>query len=316
MKKKENLSLGRKNLVVVLLAFVLVISSMLTACGSSASQTTPATKEEVVVDKVEEKTTEEVAQAETVVETTVEEVVESTEEVETFESAGAWAQSVDRAEPKMTIWNEITKEGIILENEQKYSLKEGDQLIICTKEEKSALSIHSDLSKSEYKVRSSSSYTQFIFNKVFLEETLFEVVITVAGTEYPFSVTLISESAASSVAEESESTDMSGKDWASSLNYEEPKLIAWNDETGTREVIENGGQYNMQQGDVLAVYYPTGYFVFNASPVDFSGGLTMLDNFVRMEYILPSESKVINLEVEILNPQDELENFNYVITTP
>ena len=101
---------------------MLVISSLLTACGSSAAETTPATKEEVVVDKVEEKTTEEVAQAETVVEATVEEVIESTEEVETFQSVGAWAKSIDRAEPKMTIWNEITKEGIILENEQKISI--------------------------------------------------------------------------------------------------------------------------------------------------------------------------------------------------
>lgn len=176
MKSKENLSLRRKNLVVVVLAFVLVISSLLTACGSSAAETTPATKEEVV-DKVEEKTAEEVVLAETVVETTVEEVVEITEEVATFQSAGVWSQSVDRTEPKMTIWNEITKEGIILENEQKYSLKEGDQLVICTKEEGSGLSIHSALPKSEYKVRSSSSYTQFIFNEVFLEETLFELYV-------------------------------------------------------------------------------------------------------------------------------------------
>ena len=41
-----------------------------------------------------------------------------------------------------------------------------------------------------------------------------------------------------------------------------------------------------------------------------------MGNGVKMEYILSIESKVINLEVEILNPQDELETFNYVVTTP
>lgn len=187
MKEKGKLRIGRKNLTVALVTLVLVIGAILVGCGSSAADTMPITKEEVV-DSVGEKTAEEAVQAET-----VEEVVESTEEVKTFQSAGEWAHSVDRAEPKMTIWNEITKEGIILENEQKYSLQEGDLLVICTKEKNSGIEINSEISKSEFKSRSSSSYTQFMFNKVFSEETLFEFVITVAGVEYPFSVTLISE---------------------------------------------------------------------------------------------------------------------------
>lgn len=315
MSRKRKLNLKEKNAVLIL-AFVLVISSLLTACGSSAEKSAE-TKEEVAADKIEEATIEDGVQVENKVEETVE-AVESTENVETFQSAGAWAQSVDRTEPKMTIWNEITKEGLILENEQKYVLKEGDSLVICTKEEKSGLRIHSDLSASEaeYKSISSSSFTRFIFNKEILEETLFEVDITVAGMEYTLGVTLISESATTSVDEVSESTDMSGKEWANSLEYEEPKLIAWNDETGTREVIENGGQYNMQHGDVLAVYHPSGYFVSNALPIDFGEELLSLGKCTVILGINLDEYRVVELEVEVMNPEDEFETFNYVVTTP
>ena len=315
MKRKENLILKRRNLVVVLLVFVLVISSMLTACGTSTATNTPEAKQEVAA--VDKETVQPEVE-ETTQMATVEEVVESTEEVETFQSAGEWAQSVERTEPKMTIWNEITKEGIILENEQKYSLKEGDLLVICTKEKNSGIEINSDISLSEFKSRSSSSYTQFMFNKVFLEETLFEFVITVAGTDYPFSVTFIPENDTATVSdsETTQTTEASGKEWVSSLEYEEPKLVVWNDEIGTKEVIEQGGKYIMQQGDTFGMYCPEGYFLYNTFPLDVATGTIVVSNVVVIEFNLPSESQDINLEAEVLNPQDEFVTYSYVITTP
>ena len=165
MRKKGYLRIGRKNLVVVLLAFVLVISSMLTACGSSAAETTPATKEEVVVDKVEEKTAEEVAQAETVEEATVEEVVESTEEVAGPQSVAQWAKTFDTEEPQLTIWNDITKEGIILQNDQKYLLKEGDLLVVCTKEKENGIRIQSDITFEDFTSIASDRYIKLIRNQ-------------------------------------------------------------------------------------------------------------------------------------------------------
>ena len=311
MKRKENLSLKRKNLVVLLVTLVLVISSLLTACGSSAAETTPATKEEVVDDKVEEKTAEEVAQTETVVEEPETVIVV---EPETYETALDWAIAVNATIPELTIWNSLTKQGIVLENSQKYLVKEGDILVLCGNFEGSIDTQIDVLMLNE--VLSTSIHQEYEFIDIPAGETDINILLRVNEEEYELGLIIVSENAIAIASEGSEITDMSGKDWASSLNYEEPKLIAWNDETGTREIIENSGKYVMQQGDVLAIYYPTGYFVFNASPVDFSGGLTMMGNFVRMEYILPSESKEINLEVVILNPQDELENFNYVITTP
>ena len=316
MRKKGYLRIGRKNLVVVLLAFVLVISSMLTACGSSATETTSGAKEEVAVDKVEEKTAEEAAQAET-----VEEVVESTEEVAGPQSAKEWAQSIDRAEPKMTIWNEITKEGIVLENGQKYSLKEGDQLVICTKEEESGLSIHSALPKSEYKVRSSTNYTQFIFNKVFLEETLFEVVMTVAGTEYTFSVTLISEGAEDNGVETNTEDNLIGKEWAATLDYDEVKLLIWNYDNGKKEVIDINGEAIIENGDILAIYCPDRYWVNTSmpvsalTPIEICEALCDLPSYkcTLLEEIAYEQKGSINLEVEVMAESD-YEYYNFVIT--
>ena len=316
MKEKGKLRIGRKNLTVALVTLVLVIGAILVGCGSSAADTTPITKEEVV-DSVGEKTAEEAVQAETV----VEEVAESTEEVETFQSAGAWAQSVDRAEPKMTIWNEITKEGIILENEQKYSLQEGDLLVICTKEKNSGIEINSQISKSEFKSRSSSSYTQFIFNKVFLEETLFEFVITVAGVEYPFSVTLISEGAEDNGVKTNAEDNLIGKEWAATLDYDEVKLLIWNYDTGKKEVVDINGEARIEKGDILAIYCPNRYWVNTSmpvsalTPIEICEALCDLPSYkcTLLEEIAYEQKGSINLEVEVMAESD-YEYYNFVIT--
>lgn len=315
MKRKGNLSSKRRNLAVLLVAFVLVISSMLTACGTSTATTTPETKQEVaavekeeVQAEVEETTQEEVVQEDT-------EEVQSTEEVAGPQSAKEWAQSMDTAEPKMTIQNDTLKEGIILEDGQKYVVRQDDMLLFCTKEKESGLSIDADLSLEDFKCSTSDNYVKIKFNKIFSEEILFEIRITVAGTEYPFSVILISENATTTISE-SETTEVSGKDWANSLEYDEPKLVAWNDETGTKEVIEQGGKYVMQQDDILGVYYPTGYFVVTALPYDFFQGFTVLSKVCIMDYKLPSEAQDINLEVEVLNEKSESGTYNFIITTP
>lgn len=311
MTRKENLSLKRRNLVVVLLTFVLVISSMHTACGTSTATTTPETKQEVaVVDKETVQAEVEETKQEEVVQETTEDVAQSTEEVQGPQTVSQWAKTFDAEEPQLTIWNDITKEGIVLENGQKCVLKEGDLLVICIKEEETNMQYLSPVKCESYGTK---RYKVLEFTQQFTEETLYEFVITVAGVEYPFSVTLISENATATV---SETTEVSGKDWANSLEYDEPKLVAWNDETGTKEVIEQGEKYVMQQGDILGVYYPTGYFVVTALPYDFFQGFTVLSKVCIMDYKLPSESQDINLEVEVLNEQSESGIYNYVITTP
>lgn len=311
MNKKRNTSSKQKN-VVLLFAMMLVISLLFTACGSSAAETNSATIEEVAVDKSEEKITDEVAQGETVTEATV---VESIEEVAGPQSAKEWAQSVDTTTPKMTIWNDILKEGIILEDGQKYVLRQDDTLLFCTKEKKSGISLDADIAGEDFEFRTTDKYVKIQLNNILTKETLFKVRVTVAGTEYPFSVTLISESAANSTTA-SEPT-LSGKEWAATLEYEEPKLIAWNDETGTREVIDNGGSYKMQSGDVLGIYHGEKYVPSSTDPFEFCEGFNAGLTYSMMICNLPEESQTINLGLEFYDKEaEDFFTYYFMITTP
>ena len=116
--------------------------------------------------------------------------------------------------------------------------------------------------------------------------------------------------------EVTQTIELSGEAWVSTLEYEEPKLVVWNDETGTKEVIEQGGKYVMQEGDTIGIYCPKNYFLYNVFPMDFAEGLRAVATVGVIEYNLPSESQDINLEAELMNPQQEFERYNYVITTP
>ncbi len=55
-----------------------------------------------------------------------------------LQTALKWAESVERTEPVLTIWNSITKEGCLLEDGQNYTLQEGDKLVLCFNEQKEA----------------------------------------------------------------------------------------------------------------------------------------------------------------------------------
>lgn len=147
-------------------------------------------------------------------------------------------------------------------------------------------------------------------------ETLYEFAMTVAGVEYPFSITLISESAANS-ASASEDTP-SGKEWAATLEYDEPKLIVWNDETGTKEVIDNGGEYQMQEGDMLGLYHGNNYRPFTTEPYEFCEGFVMGMNFTIMEGCsILEESQTIDLGVEFSDLETgDFFTYYFTITTP
>ncbi len=312
MKRKENFRIGRKNLTVVVLAFVLVISAMLTACGSSAAETTPATKEEVVVDNVEEKTTEEVAQTETV------EEVESTEEVAGPQSVFEWSAFINASEPILTIWNDVSKEGKIIENEQKCILKEGDLLVVCMQEKESNIQFLSPVKCESY---GSEIYKVLDFTQEFSEETLYEFIMTVAGVEYPFSVTLISEGAEDNGVETNTEDNLIGKEWAATLDYDEVKLLIWNYDNGKKEVVDINGEAIIENEDILAIYCPDRYWVNTVLPVSYVDpieiceGLCPLPSYkcTLLEEIAYERKGSTNLEVELMTASD-YEYYNFIVT--
>ena len=126
MTRKENLSLKRRNLVVVLLAFVLVISSMLAGCSSAKTEEgkDAATTVQAEISEVEQEIFTETAVANTDI--TEEAIVENVQ----YETPEAWVESLQLEEPSIVIWNSHTMENTVLQENQEYQLKENDHILL------------------------------------------------------------------------------------------------------------------------------------------------------------------------------------------
>ena len=295
---------------IFVLACIITMSFGLYACAGNNSdkevssvtvETEPAKTE---ADDVEDSTTLESVQEETT----------ENEEVTGPQNVAEWSLLLDRTVPKLTIWNDISKEGTILENGQKVVLKDGDLLVVCMNEEESYIEINSPIKSNEFRSYGTANYKIFEFYKEFSEEFSFEFLMTIDGVDYSFNVTLVSEGV--SLSED----DISGKDWAFTLEFDEPKLIVWNDETGTKEVVDEGGKYQMQTGDVLGVYSGDKLIPAGGDTYDgFITGTNVGGMFSVIDYVLPDESRTINLEIGFYNVEtSEMEEntFNCIIVTP
>lgn len=94
-------------------------------------------------------------------------------------------------------------------------------------------------------------------------------------------------------------------------------MIVWNDETGTREVIDNGGSYQVQEGDMLGLYHGTNCQPVSTEPYEFCAGFNAGMTFSIMEYNLPEESQTINLGVEFYDVEaGDFFTYYFTITTP
>ena len=126
----------KRNMFVVIWAFI--ISLNFCACANENKEIESESVE--IVERVAENANElqEQGVAETVLEKESVEAVQEGESGENLsgpQSVGEWAASLDTTKPKFTIWNDITKEGTLLENGQIVTLKEGDMLTVCMKKE-------------------------------------------------------------------------------------------------------------------------------------------------------------------------------------
>lgn len=121
---------------IALLVSVAVAVSLFAGCGKNTVpevSDTGAVTEESAGEEVEAETEEQE-------EETDEQVAEEVEKVaEGPQTVGQWSMSLDTTEPKLTIWNDVTKEGTIIENEKEYSIDENCMLVICTKEGSSTI---------------------------------------------------------------------------------------------------------------------------------------------------------------------------------
>ena len=167
----------------------------------------------------------------------------------------------------------------------------------------------------------SEIYKVLDFTQEFSEETLYEFIMTVAGVEYPFSVTLISEGAEDNGVETNTEDNLIGKEWAATLDYDEVKLLIWNYDTGKKEVVDINGEARIEKGDILAIYCPNRYWVNTSmpvsalTPIEICEGLCDLPSYkcTLLEEIAYEQKGSINLEVEVMAESD-YEYYNFVIT--
>ena len=130
----------RKNILSVLVVLVMLMATLLTACGSSeaAAPSNEAETTKVETAKAEETEpaapaeVEEVAEAEPTAEPTPEPVVYEGIDMESTLPGEEWIETFDGVieEPKMVIFNDETNKKVILENDQEIEFSETDTLAI------------------------------------------------------------------------------------------------------------------------------------------------------------------------------------------
>lgn len=109
-----------------------------------------------------------------------------------------------------------------------------------------------------------------------------------------------------------------GEEWAKELKfYDIPKLIVWNDENGTKEIIDEEGTYQMQEGDVLAVYHGSDMFPIETDPVVFCEEFTtMQGGMTKLNYFVPEESQEMKVGIVMYTNDYETITYFFNIITP
>lgn len=320
----------RTNLIVTLVMVIAMLT--LVGCESSANVSKEPAQAETKQEVTEETTTLVEAEEETVAKveeevsdvTTEEPVVEveSTPEpeVETYETVFDWAMVEDASIPKLGIWNEITKQVYLLENEGKYVVKEGDRLVLFASY-KEKMSVLSDIPCIN-KVSGTTIYDEYEFTEYPMEPTVLDFAPRIDGVDYELSITVVSEQAGESafLPEDGENEEVTetGEEWANTLSFEEPKLLVWNDETGTREVIDSNGEYTLKDGDGIALYTPEKYEFDFAGASDGCGFLDALyeGQVAKIGYKLPEESMKVVVNHYMLDAEGGEIVASYTIITP
>lgn len=315
--KSENImKYGKANrgFALVLIAVLIIATMCMGGCNSGTNDdevTVSSETEEADVTNI----AEEPVESEPIDQEPAVNEPEVTDEATGPQNVVEWVESLNAAENRVTIWNNITNEGTLLENGQEYVIREGDVLVLKhVSSYEIPLFINSITSNTEFKV--------YEFTTEF--ETLTEVPIVVFeddGSEYNFMFYVISESYAPTNDSEGNAAELSeGEQWVMSLDYDEPKLVFWNDELGTQTVVEEGESYQMSDGDVMAVYLPEGYRVWYAE-TERNSTYTEIpcntnEGYCVLEYEFSDSMASMQLQLYISDVANANINQIYIITIP
>lgn len=170
------------------------------------------------------------------------------------QTANEWIISIEGTGHPVSIWNDNTKEGTVIEDEGQYYITEGDKLLI--EHNMDTINIPPTIVIEE----SNTTYATCSISN--LPEYLTVTINSEVAQKYGFYLTTkeIDPVLPIDLGNDTEDEITSeGERWVASLTYDEPKLVIYNDETGINTVLEDGDTYQMQAGDQMAAYMPEGY---------------------------------------------------------
>ena len=112
------------------------------------------------------------------------------------------------------------------------------------------------------------------------------------------------------IVEEESQEQLSDEEWFKSLNLDTARFMIFNDVTGERKLLEEGEQYTLLEGDVLAFWYPLDWKLVDLAPI---GLYTNVKNnfdclFLDLYYDHIGENSELTLHVQDANGNDVYTN--------
>ncbi|MBR1930471.1 MAG: hypothetical protein IJ833_03210 [Lachnospiraceae bacterium] len=290
------------------------IAVFLTACGAKGAQGTETQGAESIETSVTESSTSETVAEETAsVEEPIEVVEEPVEDADPTSklSIEEWLDSLDLETATFLVINNETGKKTVLKNGEHYTLQEGDVLAAGYPEDVDWLycgDSNNDLYKSVEPMYNSYVFT-LNYDQI-KEDTEFTVSlgITDKGEYYYATVYLsigndvdVSKEPATIAVNTQEQPDveeldvdlsnLSNDEWVENLkasSFKKMTFLVFNVNTGERQVLEDGQQYTLQDGDELALNQPNGDWGVNVSV-----NPGVFDEYDRNDYF---HSMVFNME--------------------
>ncbi len=234
----------KKKKVAAAASLILMLSVLLSACTGADKQ-----EESVTAGQTETGT----AAAGDVGEETVTET-ETTSPESDLDRLKEWYHALEGDESAYYLWNKATGEGKLLQDGKYYTLDEEDLLVLYAPDGLNSYTIPLDVTVVKDEILNGGD----VFD-ISLQKNVVRWDCEVEGmsqTVKKFDFTLVS-----SVKKEPDTpvTELVGAAWANFLtDYTadpDPVFLVWNDKTNSKEIIEEGETYRMQEGDEVALYY-------------------------------------------------------------
>lgn len=100
--------------------------------------------------------------------------------------------------------------------------------------------------------------------------------------------------------------ELSDEEWFKSLNLTDARFMIFNSTTGERKLLENGQQYTLFEGDILAYWYPLDWMIVDLTPSglykDVESKFTCI--FINLNYDKIGENSELTLHVKDADGND------------